>query len=55
MEFGFESVCDQVRAGSSYLDMVADLSQLAANELDNRPNSSSLQVCDQLRACLRPG
>jgi len=26
---------------------------LAANELDDRPNSSSLQVCDQLRTCLR--
>ena len=24
MEFSFEPVCDQVRAGSSYLDMVAD-------------------------------
>jgi len=27
---------------------------LAARELDDRPNSSSLQVCDQLRTCLRP-
>jgi len=24
-------------------------------ELDDRPNSSSLQVCDQLRTCLRRG
>ena len=28
--------------------------QLAASELDNRPNSSSLRVCDQLRTRLRP-
>ena len=34
--------------------MVADVSQLAASELDDRPNSSSLQVCDQFRTCLRP-
>jgi len=27
---------------------------LAASELDDRPNSSSLQVCDQLQTCLRP-
>jgi len=27
---------------------------LAASELDDRPNSSSLQVRDQLRTCLRP-
>jgi len=33
--------------------LVADL--LAhASELADRPNSSSLQVCDQLRICLRP-
>jgi len=38
--------------------VVADQSQtckLAASELDDRPNSSSLQVCDQLRTCLRLG
>ena len=29
--------------------------QFAASELDDRPNSSSLQVCDRLRTCLRPG
>jgi len=26
-----------------------------ASELDDRPNSSSLQVCDHLGTCLRPG
>ena len=39
--------------------LVADLSQICllvlARELDDRPNSSSLQVCDQPRAYLRPG
>jgi len=28
MEFGFESVCDQVRAGSSYLNMSRESSNL---------------------------
>jgi len=28
MEFGFEPVCDQVRAGSKYLDMPIDSSNL---------------------------
>jgi len=33
--------------------LVADL-PARASELDDRPNSSSLQVCNQLRTCLRP-
>ena len=33
--------------------LVADL-LARASELDDRPNSSSLQDCDQLRTCLRP-
>jgi len=33
--------------------LVADL-LARASELDDTPNSSSLQVCDQLRTCLRP-
>ena len=43
-------VADGSEAGSRH---VADL--LAHSELDDRPNSSSLQVCDQPRTCLRPG
>jgi len=37
-------------------DLLARVSslELATSELDDRPNSSSLQVCDQLRTCLRP-
>jgi len=41
--------------------LVADLlararsCSLAASELDDMPNSSSLQVCGRLRTCLRPG
>jgi len=42
-----------------YAILVADRSETAgrrpASELDDRPNSSSLQVCDELRTCLRPG
>jgi len=34
--------------------LVADLLARASSELDDKPNSSSLQVCDQLRTCLRP-
>jgi len=33
--------------------LVADL-LARASELDDRPNSSSLQVCDQLLTCVRP-
>ena len=31
MEFGFEPVCDQVRAGSSYLDMIRRLQAYSQN------------------------
>jgi len=31
MEFCFEPVCDQVRAGSSYLDLLARASSLLAS------------------------
>jgi len=83
MEFGFEPVLDQIRAGSSYVEialtwsltgsqlvyksnsitltwlqtgprLVADL-LARASEQGDRPNSSSLQICDQPRTCLRPG
>ena len=84
MKFGFEPACDQVRAGSSYLEpgrrpvrswskpnfialswsqtgrcwsqtcrRPASSCKLAASELDDRPNSSSLRVCDHIRTCLR--
>jgi len=83
MEFGFEPVCDQIRAGSSYVETAGTWSQTGsqlayksnsislswlqtgprlvadllarASELGDRPNSSSLHVCDQPRTCLRPG
>ena len=69
----FEPVCDQLRAGSSYVDISRQLEtarswsqtgskpdsitsscQFAASKLDARPNFSSLQVCDQLRASFEP-
>jgi len=75
MEFGLEQVCDLVRAGSSFSNLVtdqfeakfhyaiwsqtgprlvADLLACARCRLDERPNSSSMQVCDQPRTCLQP-
>jgi len=95
MEFGFEPVCDQVRASQAISTcrnsltcsnlvadrfaaglrqiplrypgrrqvqswsqtgpkLVADLLARAGSMLDDWPNSSSLQICDQLRTCLRP-
>jgi len=58
-------VADRFEAKFHYAILVADKSdarrrpasscELAASELDDRPNFSSLQVCDQLRTCLQPG
>ena len=55
-------VADRFEAKFHYAILVADRSEagrrpvadLAASELHDRPNSSSLQVCDQLRTCLQP-
>ena len=44
----------QVRGWSQTCRRPASSCSLAASELDDKPNSSSLQVCDQLRTCLRP-
>jgi len=58
-------VADQFEAKFDHAILVADRSEAGgrpvadllarASELDDRSNSSSLQVCDQLRTCLRPG
>ena len=45
----------QVRGWSQICRRPASSCWLAASELDDRPNSSSLQVCDKPRTCLRPG
>jgi len=58
-------VADRFEAKFHYAILVADRSeagcrpasscQLATSELDDRRNSSSLQVFDQHRTCLQPG
>jgi len=65
MEFGLDQLRIDLRPGSRRSELsrhveiaricsklVADLlaRPIADSELDDRPNSSSLQVCDQLRA-----
>jgi len=40
-----DNVSNRVKANLHY----------AVSELEDRPNSSSLQVCDQPRTCLRSG
>jgi len=59
-------VADRFEAKFHYAILVADrseagrrpvtdlLSRASSLELDDSPNSSSLQVCYQLRTCLRP-
>ena len=43
MEFGFEPVCDQVRAGSSYLDMSRLLERARIwSQTGSKPNSITL-------------
>jgi len=49
-ESGSKLVADRFEAGRGR----AGWCYFAASKLDDRPNFSSLQVCDQLRTCLRP-
>ena len=50
MEFGFEPICDQLRAGSSYL-VARTCSKLVADRLEP---CSFEPVCDQLRTSFEP-
>jgi len=48
MEFGFEPVCDQVRAGSSYLDI--EIARTCSNLVADRSEAGRRPAADLL-AC----